>query len=561
MTDHRPFSRSIAVVVGIDRYRDGIPELRTAANDARRVGAILGESHGYEVIQLLDEEATQARLTTLLTRELPEGVGPDDRVFFYWAGHGVARDGDDGPNGYLLPVDARRGDEATFLHMPLVHDALLSLTCRHMLVVLDSCFSGAFRWSGTRAAELIDDDAVIHQEKYDRFVRDPAWQVITSAAQDQKAIDQLSTGSLGSRDGDGAHSPFALALFEALDGAGDVIPRKGGDGLVTATELYLYLEERLQLAAQEAGKRQTPRLWPLRKHDKGEFVFFVPGRDLALPPAPALTFENNPWRGLASYDAADAALFFGRDAEIAALRARVEALPLTVVLGASGTGKSSLVKAGLVPRLAADGWQVLPIVRPGTTPLVALAQAVGSGDGAVAATPAATATPAAGAATATPRGHRRPRRGDGCSCRRAQGRARDRPVRGADHARAHAGRTRAGADASRAPRRGAPQHRPHHPHAPYRLRAQLRSLGLWRALARRALHRPAHVARQPARGHRAARRQAGPVLRAVGAGGVAARRGGGDTRGAPAPLVCPERDVRALCRAAERRPRHHARGL
>ncbi|MBK6842545.1 MAG: caspase family protein [Gemmatimonadetes bacterium] len=197
MTDHRPFARSIAVVVGIDRYRDGIPELRTAANDARRVGAILGESHGYEVIQLLDEEATQARLTTLLTRELPEGVGPDDRVFFYWAGHGVARDGDDGPNGYLLPVDARRGDEATFLHMPLVHDALLSLTCRHMLVVLDSCFSGAFRWSGTRAAELIDDDAVIHQEKYDRFVRDPAWQVITSAAQDQKAIDQLSTGSLG----------------------------------------------------------------------------------------------------------------------------------------------------------------------------------------------------------------------------------------------------------------------------------------------------------------------------------------------------------------------------
>ncbi|MBK6842546.1 MAG: hypothetical protein IPG88_09620 [Gemmatimonadetes bacterium] len=66
-----------------------------------------------------------------------------------------------------------------------------------------------------------------------------------------------------------------------------------------------------------------------------------------------------------------------------------------MVLGASGTGKSSLVKAGLVPRLAADGWQVLPIVRPGTTPLVALAQAVGSGAGAVAATPAATATPRA----------------------------------------------------------------------------------------------------------------------------------------------------------------------
>ena len=42
-------------MVGIDRYRDGIPELRTAANDARRVGAIGGDSPGYECSQLIDE--------------------------------------------------------------------------------------------------------------------------------------------------------------------------------------------------------------------------------------------------------------------------------------------------------------------------------------------------------------------------------------------------------------------------------------------------------------------------------------------------------------------------
>lgn len=370
-----PFRQSIAVVVGIDAYQHGIPPLKTAANDARRVGEILAAQHGYEVTTLVDAEASRARLVALLKEDLPARVGPDDRVCFYFAGHGVAIDGDQGPNGYLLPADASRGDEATFLNMPLVHDALLALKCRHMLVVLDSCFSGAFRWSGTRAFTPLPE--VIHQERYDRFVRDPAWQVITSASQDQKAMDQLSSGALGSRDSEGAHSPFALALFEALEGQGDVVPRQGGDGIITATELYLFIEERLQTATIAAGVRQTPRLWPLARHEKGEFVFFAPGRDVTLPPAPPLTFDANPWRGLAAYDKADAALFFGRQAPIATLESEIRSKPFVVVLGASGTGKSSLVKAGVLPRLEADpGWQVLPTVRPGSDPLDALARAV-----------------------------------------------------------------------------------------------------------------------------------------------------------------------------------------
>ncbi len=369
------FHRSLAVVIGINDYARGIPPLRTAVNDARRLGALLAAQHGYEVIELLDGAATRARLVSLLKDELPSRVGADDRVCFYFAGHGVAIDGHDGPNGYLLPVDASRSDDGTFLDMPLVHDALVGLPCRHMLVILDSCFSGAFRWSGTRAVSVLPE--VIHQERYERFVRDPAWQVITSASQDQEALDQLRTGALGGRDGEGDHSPFALALFDALDGQGDIVPRGGGDGLITATELYLYIEDRLQAATIEAGRRQTPRLWPLAKHDKGEYAFLAPGRALSLPPAPPLTADANPWRGLASYDSRDAALFFGREAPAAALKDAIEAHPLVVVLGASGTGKSSLVKAGVLPALATDSrWTVLPVVRPGTAPLDALAQAI-----------------------------------------------------------------------------------------------------------------------------------------------------------------------------------------
>jgi len=61
----------------------------------------------------------------------------------------------------------------------------------------------------------------------------------------------------------------------------------------------------------------------------------------------------------------------------------VRAQPLTIVLGASGTGKSSVVKAGLLPRLrgsSGESWEVLGLVRPGATPLAALSSLTLPGD-------------------------------------------------------------------------------------------------------------------------------------------------------------------------------------
>ena len=64
---------------------------------------------------------------------------------------------------------------------------------------------------------------------------------------------------------------------------------------------------------------------------------------------------ERPWLGLRSFDESTRAYFFGRDAEIRDLFERVEHRPLTVLFGQSGLGKTSLLRAGLVPRLRDAG--------------------------------------------------------------------------------------------------------------------------------------------------------------------------------------------------------------
>ncbi len=78
---------------------------------------------------------------------------------------------------------------------------------------------------------------------------------------------------------------------------------------------------------------------------------------------------GNPYVGLRAFDLGDADRFFGRDDVVAQLVERVQAPGanrLTVVVGGSGTGKSSVVRAGVVPALP-DGW-VATLLTPGSTP-------------------------------------------------------------------------------------------------------------------------------------------------------------------------------------------------
>ncbi|MFI4968610.1 MAG: hypothetical protein ACHP7D_00235 [Lysobacterales bacterium] len=71
----------------------------------------------------------------------------------------------------------------------------------------------------------------------------------------------------------------------------------------------------------------------------------------------AVTIDpQNPWLGLFSYSEETLAYFHGRDEETAELVRRVQRKALTVLFGQSGLGKTSLLRAGLVPRLRTEGY-------------------------------------------------------------------------------------------------------------------------------------------------------------------------------------------------------------
>jgi serine/threonine protein kinase len=86
---------------------------------------------------------------------------------------------------------------------------------------------------------------------------------------------------------------------------------------------------------------------------------------------------ESPFPGLTAFQEADADRFFGRSRDIARMTARIRELPLTGIVGPSGVGKSSFIRAGVGPALKASGehWDVVTL-RPGRQPLAALASIV-----------------------------------------------------------------------------------------------------------------------------------------------------------------------------------------
>jgi formylglycine-generating enzyme required for sulfatase activity len=143
--------------------------------------------------------------------------------------------------------------------------------------------------------------------------------------------------------------------------------------------LLLLLSDHQVIQVPDAVNPSAERLAEVRQRLRQTLQRKLKWRDLqtwdaTLPPYP----------GLPAFEERQAPVFFGRDVAIEAVVERLGALALRpqaflLLLGASGYGKSSLVRAGVVPRLKGDGegsWTVLPPFTPGDQPFKELERAV-----------------------------------------------------------------------------------------------------------------------------------------------------------------------------------------
>src|ERR1044072_4963618 len=99
-----------------------------------------------------------------------------------------------------------------------------------------------------------------------------------------------------------------------------------------------------------------------------------------------LGVPTNPFPGLRPFDFEESHLFFGRDGQSEQLITKLGATRFLAVVGTSGSGKSSLVRAGLMPALlggfmtsAGSNWRIA-VMRPGNDPVGNLAHALNAPD-------------------------------------------------------------------------------------------------------------------------------------------------------------------------------------
>jgi hypothetical protein len=172
--------------------------------------------------------------------------------------------------------------------------------------------------------------------------------------------------------------PAYRALMIAHAGVGD---------LVGVTAVYRRCEEAL---LRELGVRPSPALEDtyqrLARREAPGAALAVEQREpweaYEQPPLPG----EPPYKGLAYFDVGDAGLFFGREKLTSRLVEHLRDHALLALVGASGSGKSSLLRAGLAPTfrqraVSGETWLVT-VLTPTDHPLRALAAAVGEGEAA-----------------------------------------------------------------------------------------------------------------------------------------------------------------------------------
>ncbi|WP_426318943.1 polysaccharide deacetylase family protein [Pseudoduganella sp. R-43] len=245
------YANSYAVVIGINDYQKW-PKLQYAVQDAKAIRDTLVSRFGFDgarVFTLTNGDATRNNILALFHDKLAEAkLRKDDRIFVFFAGHGATRQLSSGRSlGYIIPVDSDPQQVSVdAIPMTDLQNIAESLDAKHLLFVMDACYSGLGLTRGGGTTAFLRDNA-----------RRIGRQMLTAGGADQMVADGGPNG----------HSVFTWTLLQALGGKADL----NGDGMITATELAAYVAPAVSSVSQ-----QTPAFGSLPGSEGGEFVFQLP---------------------------------------------------------------------------------------------------------------------------------------------------------------------------------------------------------------------------------------------------------------------------------------------
>ena len=233
----KPNKNAYAIVIGVEKYRQKLPKADFAVQDATIMAEYLEKVMGYSeenIVTLINDHAAKSDMEKYFEKWLSNNVEKEGTVFVYYSGHGAPN-----PNtgdAYLVPYD---GDpsfiEQTGYSLKRLYHNLKKLPAKEIIVVLDSCFSGAGGRSvlakGARPLVMNMDKQVFHSDRI---------AILSAAAGNQISSTYEEKG----------HGLFTYFFLKGI--------KNGNSELGT---LYNYLKPQVERIARKTyNNEQTPQL-------------------------------------------------------------------------------------------------------------------------------------------------------------------------------------------------------------------------------------------------------------------------------------------------------------
>ncbi|QSJ15844.1 caspase family protein [Nostoc sp. UHCC 0702] len=348
-----------ALVIGIAEYQNpSLPRLSKTTNDAEAIAQLLEKYGDFQSVQRLPQRWNKDKNGYEVGTQKIHGaeIGQELRTFLleqadknealiYFSGHGFTISDNLGQQkGYLATSDCQIEvvgnqivEQKYCIPLDSLNELIRDSQLSSLVMLLDCCHSGYFL-----ERQLIERTLTAFSSQKDYYL-------ITACRGFERA------GVIKSEE----YSIFTGAVIQGL-----ASENAGSSRRISGDRLFDFVSNQLKGSVQE----------PIRM-GWGRAITLVTYPQLDIPTEEKIAFnQENPYRGLYAFEAEQAQYFCGRDEAVRTLISRLAESRFLAVIGYSGSGKSSLVKAGLLPQLKSDRlpgssqWEIVSFT-PGEHPL------------------------------------------------------------------------------------------------------------------------------------------------------------------------------------------------